>query len=434
MKTVAAINTSLSSVSLRKYNVPMTLFCLGMFTVSFEIFLVFEYQFKFKFCYVPFLLAIFFALVKAASTRKFQIPLGFGWAILWSAFIAVFSVFYQFELLRNLGYSLWLFFSLGIVFSSVKIFDTKERVFQLIRLYILSFAFVSLFGALQFFIAIVGYPAPLHVPTAWWTSWLPRINAFMYEPSYYALYMLSGWVVLAYCIEKRLTIISPWKDKAIFLLITVTSLLSASRSGWLMMLLYALKFPLSVLRRHSRRQMLMLALVLMAASASAGFWLYVSGAEYLGVMLRGEDASPKIRMMALEDTVNIFRSSPLVGYGLGGVSSAIAEMRGYSSNVVDSETTFSGMSILAEALAASGMIGFFPFLMYMWSLARKPFRLAKRLRDPALGIVLKAVAISFVFAFIKLQFNQNILRPYFWLNIAVLSAVYSVAADKREAQ
>jgi len=432
MKPTTPIGSEISTTSSRQFNVTILLFVLGMFTVSFELFMVIEYQFKFKFCYFPFMAVIFFAAAKMVSTRRYYLPLGFNWAILWSLFIAVFSVLYQYELVRNIGYTFWLFFSLGMVWASVLIFDTREKIFRLVKLYIISFAFVASFGAVQFLIALAGYPAPLHVPTAWWTPWLPRINAFLYEPSYYAMYMLPGWVILAYCIEKRLAIVSPAKDKLIFALITVTSMLAASRSGWLLMLLYMLKFARETLQKHSARKILMFIVAVLMIAAAGGFWLYVSGSEYLGAMLRGEDASPLLRMMALQDTIDIFKQSPLIGYGLGGVSSAIAELHGFTSNVVDSEMSFSGMSIFAECLAASGIIGFFPFLFYMWTLMRKPFVLAKKLNDPDMVVLLRAVTLSFIFFFIKLQFNQNILRPYFWLNIAVLSSAYSVALRKVE--
>jgi len=58
-----------------------------------------------------------------------------------------------------------------------------------------------------------------------------------------------------------------------------------------------------------------------------------------------------------------------------------------------------------------------------------PHMLARRCGEP-FQPVLTALVWSLTMEFIILQFNQNILRPYVWFHIAVLSVVYAVAKDQ----
>ena len=64
------------------------------------------------------------------------------------------------------------------------------------RAYLWSFVAVALYGLLQFF-----GPLLLHVTMPFTVQWIvhgrvARINAFSYEPSYYATYMFIGWAML----------------------------------------------------------------------------------------------------------------------------------------------------------------------------------------------------------------------------------------------
>ncbi len=81
------------------------------------------------------------------------------------------------------------------------------------------------------------------------------------------------------------------------------------------------------------------------------------------------------------------------------------------------------MSVFAEVLAASGVVGFAPFAVCILTLLIRPARLALRLGKPY-GSVLGSLTWASAMEFLILQFNQNVLRPYLWFQIGVLSAVY----------
>jgi hypothetical protein len=117
---------------------------------------------------------------------------------------------------------------------------------------------------------------------------------------------------------------------------------------------------------------------------------------------------------------------------LGGVSAAIADLQGEKVNSFEASKNFEGMSVFAEALAASGIIGIIPFVWFLVTTILKPVRLA-RLASPFYSVLLRALVRSLVFAWAILQFNQNMLRPYLWVHIAILVTVYTAALQSANA-
>jgi hypothetical protein len=129
---------------------------------------------------------------------------------------------------------------------------------------------------------------------------------------------------------------------------------------------------------------------------------------------------------AFEDTLTVFQQNPLVGRSLGGVSSAIAELHGEQISSFEESKQFEGMSIYAEVLAASGLLGVLPFIWFSIATARRPLLLA-RSATPFWAALLRASVRSLLCAWVILQFNQNILRPYLWVHIAILATIYSAS-------
>ncbi len=101
-----------------------------------------------------------------------------------------------------------------------------------------------------------------------------------------------------------------------------------------------------------------------------------------------------------------------IGVSLGGVAEKIAQDENQSGNLKDNEGTAVGL----EVLAASGIIGIIPFLVYFYNIIKKSFiRFIYSKDDIGKGLLLALLAEIAI-----LQLNQNILRPYFWMHIAVL--------------
>jgi O-antigen ligase len=137
------------------------------------------------------------------------------------------------------------------------------------------------------------------------------------------------------------------------------------------------------------------------------------------------------RESAFSDTLTVFTEHPLIGESLGGVSSGIAALHAYTVRSFEDSKPFEGMNIFAEALAASGIAGIAPFIWFLIETTAKPLNIAKR-ASPLDSALIRALVRALLFAWAILQFNQNILRPYLWVHLAVLAAVCA-AAQRLEA-
>jgi hypothetical protein len=77
-------------------------------------------------------------------------------------------------------------------------------------------------------------------------------------------------------------------------------------------------------------------------------------------------------------------------------------------------------------LAASGIIGIVPFIWFLIETTATPLKIARG-ASPGDCMLIRALVRALLFAWAVLQFNQNILRPYLWVHLAVLAAVCAAA-------
>jgi len=179
--------------------------------------------------------------------------------------------------------------------------------------------------------------------------------------------------------------------------------------------------------RYSGAVILLLMPILLTYSFLIGLDRVLVLTTGLGVA-GGSGFSAEQRMKGFAETREIFLKSPIIGYSLGGIPEAIGELRGVDVDSVQEAKENEGFCVFAEVLAASGIIGFIPFVLYVVSLIVRPARLAFRCSDSAIGKLLMGMVLALAFEFAVLQFNQNILRPYVWFHVALLSALYSVSS------
>ena len=161
-------------------------------------------------------------------------------------------------------------------------------------------------------------------------------------------------------------------------------------------------------------------------------FILITNVDYFSILtsgFAGESKSVNTRLNSTIDTFIVFFDSPFIGYSLGGVSSAIASLNNLSIDDFAS-AKIEGNMVLAEVLAASGIIGFLPFIIFLWAIFIKPFFLIRMNKSNDLSIILYGIIFATLIQFFMLQFNQNILRPYFWLNIAMLCVVYNLYKKK----
>jgi hypothetical protein len=118
-----------------------------------------------------------------------------------------------------------------------------------------------------------------------------------------------------------------------------------------------------------------------------------------------------------------------MGSSLGGVTESIASYVGFRPQNFEETKRFEGQSTFAEVVAASGIPGSIPFFCFVVIYLVAPLKLA---RSASLyqAAWLRALVLSLAFEWAILQFNQNILRLYLWVHIAVLATVF--AAVRRQ--
>lgn len=411
-------------------------------TVSFDVFLSINLGFNFRISQLFLMPVILYVAVTRLTSKRTVVPVGFYFLLVWSTFILLFVPNTSLPV-RSAGYVFWLLFNIATIFIFVQLFRTAQRINQLIRYYIYSFCFVATFGLVQFILPLLGLGAPL-VQQWWIPGVLARINGFSYEPSYFATYLIMGWVMVASLHKDKATIIAKRSLFSIYLLLTVAMILSSSRMGWLIMILWYLHYPVEFLfklfcggidmRLFGKNLLIVVVCVICYILASViGIDAIKFLIEGLGI-LGGSSHSSSTRINELLDTLAVFAESPFIGYSLGGVSSAIGELRGVHITDLEIAKDHEGMNVFAEVLAASGIIGGLVFAAYVALLFYLPIKFVRKSADSVFRPLVKALVISFGFELLMLQFNQNILRPYLWMHIAVLCCTYAVAQSYHKSQ
>ncbi len=417
---------------------------LILLTSSFDIFLILEAGGNYRFCQIITPVLIILAVIKA--TRSTRMPvLGalsiFIWLIFQAVFIPV-TTFWP----KSVGYCLWLLLNIGLVHSFVQLFgDNAKSLMTLLRWYTYSFALVASFGVIQFVLPLLSFQAPL--VSQWWIpNLLARVNGFSYEPSYFATYLLIGFVFTGSLRRNHSSLLPARTLLAIYWLTAIGVVLSSSRMGIFFLFLDVFLSQLTPWRAvcadfiHCRIALFKLR-ALIPSLLSIGFMFVIVAGASLAIennpgvallFLNGTGISDTAahsviqREDALEETLTVFIQHPVIGRSLGGVSVAIAGLEGGKVQSFEASKDFEGMSVFAEALAASGVIGIVPFVCFLIVTFRKPLRLA-RIVPPFYSALLHALLRSLLFAWAILQFNQNMLRPYLWTHLAILATVYAAA-------
>lgn len=406
------------------------LFVVSLYLASFDIALDFEVAGisvrAAQLAQLLFVVTFFFTSDSKSSRGKFSYPLGFKWLLIWGGFLVIWTP-NTYHLGFSIGYTLFFIFSVVIVFCAVQVYSAyPDRTVALFKSYIYSFVFVASFGLLQFVAGIFGIDL---LVTQWWRQGiLPRINGFSFEPSYYATYLITGWGILAWLVERRAYLFPRTILHIFFGIVSLSIFLSSSRMAILIMAAYlAYYFTKEVANIVFRFQIRTGFLKIMTLLALVGFALVAAvvltvGFDSLRFLLFGTgiagsaDHSSATRLGQFEDTITLFVASPVVGYGLGGLWSHIAHLRGLE--LADA----TGMNVTAEVLAASGIFGFFFYLLYLWQNFMGAFRFLNK-KMPYTEL-LAAAGLGFVLLYLILQFNQSIMRVYFWNHIAVLAVFY----------
>jgi len=316
--------------------------------------------------------------------------------------------------------------------------SSEKNLVSLVRWYLISCLCVALFGVVQFFAGIEGHELLI-------TQWLiykqiPRLNGISYEPSYFAIYMIGAWGTVAVLLDYNVQSILPRRTlQAALVLLTTVIVLSTSRSGiaacyggFVLFAGYWLLQAIKGRRIGAWRYWLMF--IGIGLPLVVTYIAFLKFPAFAGAMVGGlgidrtSSYSVLDRFRAYDETLRLVRRHSIVGVGIGGIGPSIAEslnpgitLESYLRDKIN------GLNVFLEAFAAGGIVGGLAFIGYLISLFA---HLAKRLplKDDLSRISL-ALGLGLLFELFLLVFEQNLVRVYLWIHIAVFSAALSANPD-----
>lgn len=341
---------------------------------------------------------------------------------------------------RTLPFAIWAFTDALILFVFVQYFRTEADLRRLVSCFLGSFVVLSLFGVLQFVLALFG----IDLLVAQWIveGRLARVNGLSFEPSYYSTYMLVGWAASLYLLEKRAPFPSRRLQLACALSSTTALVLCTSKLGWGFMLGYAairlLRQGVLILMRAKIRlrtaallSALPLAAALLTAAVLAGMQRFATTLAAMSILLAGlgvagqpaHSVMPRIHWT--ERTWDVFLSHPVTGSGIGAVAKDIAVEYGGLVESVEDGKKFDGLNVSAELLASTGIVGgalASAFAVTVMAAARRRAAQPPAWNRPVLG----ALSWGIMLMMLALQLNANFLRVPIYVDLGVLLCCLSV--------
>jgi O-antigen ligase len=401
---------------------------LTMVFASGDLWPVLNIGFTFRFAQL-FALGALFVLLAVAPMVKLRNFAGARWMFAYCAWVFVtlpFSLYPE----RSSAYAFWTVTDALIIATFAQYFASPQDFRTLLRWYVFSFIILALFGLLQFTLSLFG--RDLFVSEWWIEGRLARINGLSYEPSYYATYMVPGWVLSLYLLEKKNAVVSTRIVKACAWLTTVVLIACSSRTGWMMMSAWlALRGGLFLWRTSMSGRVSTIAAGRIGLGVVACTMLtlmfgktLVSHADDLaflgaGLGLFGQAShSSDDRANAFLWTWNAFLQHPLVGTGIGAVPIEVAAQRGAVVLTLDDAKENEGFSLVLEILASTGLIGG-ALLGMFWYNALREFRAICRRVSESNRHALQGVLWALAWLLFAMFLNQNFLRLYIFVDIAV---------------
>lgn len=433
-----------------------SIFFGAVLTSSFDIFLVLDIGGFTVRCTQLFQMAlIVLAAFHILRERKLFWPKGYGFLV---GFVAVnlLCTFHTILPKWNLAYNAWLILFAAVVWAVTALYAGRAE--RMLWLYVLSFYVMAIWGCVQFILGFTGISQ--WMISQWWMEGFPRVNGFTYEPSYYATYMIMGYLFVQVCSLYGKTKIGGLPLRPLQYLSIIAMVFCSSRMAYIPMgMMFVISLGTLAIqafqdRRVTAKQVkelirqagfilvyfigLNALMQISLIQAQAQMQAQIQPQEQAQMQVEAEmdvDASDILlrNVGANSDYANIttrldgwkaawelFMESPLWGYGLGGISAeamardgmSLAEMEAFGRGGVTG-------NVFLEVLAASGLIGAILLLAYGVVLIRPMF--SRKIWTGNGDTIALALILALLGEAVMLAMNQNLLRNYTWLHIAVLS-------------
>jgi O-antigen ligase len=415
---------------------------LFLATVSFEIFLTAEVQgFTLRFAYVPaFALFLRCLCEKGFHPGKYVNKGPAHLPMLAYLLICLISIGYSFNVKRSMGYCLWLLFDMACIYFVLQnVLEDRSSLTTGIRAFLCGITLAALFGLYQYGAGALGAKAPLVTQKGY--HGLLRINGFSGAPPFYAVYLMTGFPLLAVLWLRPDRILPAWLLEILFYLLSAVLFLSTSRTAWLgwLLTLPALLVAHRLIPGKRRPaaivRLVTVSLVIFALLAYLGSYpgfrkgIRKMTTEVGAVKSFRRDLPPKIsstteRVFILLEGIRVIRDNPLKGIGLGAYGTYT---RWAVKNRPDRYDPRIGADVphnlWIEVWAETGIAGLAAALALVLSLLLRGLKVARTDPEGDLGPVTIGLSLSAVLTFfVTMQFVQTFMRPDCWVLLGLLAA------------
>jgi hypothetical protein len=418
------------------------IFAACLFTASWDLIFNLNVGGKIRLCTFLMVFVLLAALAKIQQEGRILWPRGGTALMLWLFLQLLFIPVSGVLALAIQFYALLLYIALGI-FAVVQIYGLSSWTESIMRIYMASFAFVGFFALIQFFVPVVGGPAILV------QQWIihgrfPRINGFNQEPSYFATYLLMGWIMLVDLRVSRARIASSRFWKWTTYALGGALILCTSKTAWLILLVEAAariappiwgglrslgrqtRFGAMVITLPRPTVLLRIAIgvvggiaVLIIVSHFINLDFFLEGTGLAGTAAHSWDG----RNIRAQQTIEVFLQHPFIGRGMTGASIAIGQIYGATVTNLSELHTFWAFPVAMDVLVASGVFGVIPFVMFAWSGTFGAYKLATRYWPEERAKWLRALARGMIFEWLLLMQDQNLMRVYVWFHMTMVAVI-----------
>jgi O-antigen ligase len=343
---------------------------------------------------------------------------------------------------KSVGYLAWASFDLLVVFAGIRLHaGAPGRLESALRWWWAGMALGASMGFLQIVAWRLGYRPPLVTMD---NFGFPRINGFNYEPSYFALYLVPGALVLL----TRFTALGRRAQRSAWLagLLILAVALSTSRSGWIGL---GIGLAALLLRAGPRlgpeaakRLALPVGAVLAVGAIVLASWPALRSTAFnmarMGIDVH-EVTSAGPRIETMRQAFVLFTRAPLLGVGFGNYGAYVLAHPELPNFLPLDAKAVVTTNLYLEIASETGAIGLcaavaalFLFLRPLWRRIRE--------RGPAALDVHAATAeglllASLVVFLVLFQFSQTLWRLDIWVLLSLgLTAASAESSSSRSTE
>lgn len=307
----------------------------------------------------------------------------------------VLSLFYSYDLKSSLMYLFWVLFNfLFIITPIINYIDYDEKTVW--KYYIYSFRIVGLLTIIHALLLLMGIEIPMFLNNI--TLGIPRPSAWFYEVSYSATYMLLYFGISIFLYENLSK--KEYRFDLFFSIFIIA--LTTSTTGYIGIFL---GFLIGLFLIQSKdifyKLKIFFNIVFIIGIILLIFYLFNPNIIkfFIGrIFTSGIAAASGERVSGWKYAFELFIEHPFLGIGAGAYETYYG---------------FTATNVTLEILSTLGLFGFSMFVLFFIYLF---FAINKKNQTK----ILKSLLFSLFLFLVMLQANQNYMRMYMWLHIALI--------------